>query len=118
MHHSLVSEVSPTLLYALIDKDWDIIKQVKMSVNIPVIGNGDVVDVTSDFKLFQNIYPIDATGADITSIDALSVGFTIADYDGLSAFICCLVIAVVTFFVCMGGIPLEDYLCKCTSSKD
>ena len=41
-----------------------------------------------------------------TSIDALSVGFTIADYDGLSAFICCLVIAVVTFFICAGGLVL------------
>ena len=41
-----------------------------------------------------------------TSIDALSVGFTIADYDGLSAFVCCLVIAVVTFFLCVGGLVL------------
>lgn len=41
-----------------------------------------------------------------TSIDALSVGFTIADYDGLSAFVCCLVIAVVTFFICVGGLVL------------
>lgn len=41
-----------------------------------------------------------------TSIDALSVGFTIADYDGLSAFICCLVIAVVTFLLCVGGLVL------------
>lgn len=41
-----------------------------------------------------------------TSIDALSVGFTIADYEGLSAFVCCLVIAVVTFFLCVGGLVL------------
>ena len=41
-----------------------------------------------------------------TSIDALSVGFTIADYDGLSACVCCLVIAVVTFFLCVGGLVL------------
>lgn len=41
-----------------------------------------------------------------TSIDALSVGFTIADYEGLSAFICCLVIAVVTFFLCVGGLVI------------
>jgi len=39
-----------------------------------------------------------------TSIDALSVGFTIAGYDLLMAFVCCLVIAVVTFFLCVGGI--------------
>lgn len=41
-----------------------------------------------------------------TSIDALSVGFTIADYDALSAFVCCLVIAVVTFFLCVGGLVI------------
>lgn len=41
-----------------------------------------------------------------TSIDALSVGFTIADYDRLRALIACLVIAVVTFFICMGGLFL------------
>jgi len=39
-----------------------------------------------------------------TSIDALSVGFTIADYDALSAFVSCLIIAVVTFFICVGGL--------------
>lgn len=41
-----------------------------------------------------------------TSIDALSVGFTIADYNALMAFLCCLLIAVVTFFICMGGLVL------------
>lgn len=39
-----------------------------------------------------------------TSIDALSVGFTIADYDLKMAIICALVIAIVTFFICVGGI--------------
>lgn len=38
-----------------------------------------------------------------TSIDALSVGFTIADYTPMMAFVCSLIIAVVTFFLCMGG---------------
>lgn len=41
-----------------------------------------------------------------TSIDALSVGFTIADYDGLMALVCALIIAFVTFFICMGGLVL------------
>lgn len=41
-----------------------------------------------------------------TSIDALSVGFTIADYDFIMAFVCCLLIAVVTFFICIGGLIL------------
>jgi len=39
-----------------------------------------------------------------TSIDALSVGFTIADYNLLRAVICALIIAVVTFIICISGI--------------
>ena len=39
-----------------------------------------------------------------TSIDALSVGFTIAGYSFPSAFVCSLVIAVVTFIICIGGL--------------
>lgn len=39
-----------------------------------------------------------------TSIDALSVGFTIAEYPGLMAFVASLIIAVVTFAICIGGL--------------
>ena len=39
-----------------------------------------------------------------TSIDALSVGFTIADYNLASALIAALVIAAVTFIICLGGL--------------
>ena len=41
-----------------------------------------------------------------TSIDALSVGFTIADYDFVMALVCSLIIAVVTFFICFGGLEI------------
>lgn len=41
-----------------------------------------------------------------TSIDALSVGFTIADYGVLMALTASLLIAVVTFAICMGGLTL------------
>ena len=41
-----------------------------------------------------------------TSIDALSVGFTIADYGFLMAFVCSVIIAAVTFFICMGGLQI------------
>ena len=41
-----------------------------------------------------------------TSIDALSVGFTIAEYDWKRAIVACLVIGAVTFFICMGGLIL------------
>ncbi len=41
-----------------------------------------------------------------TSIDALSVGFTIADYNRIEALIACLLIGVVTFFICFAGIAI------------
>ena len=39
-----------------------------------------------------------------TSIDALSVGFTIADYNIFMALLACLLIGIVTFFICFSGI--------------
>ena len=39
-----------------------------------------------------------------TSIDALSVGFTIAEYELLQAIVSALIIAVITFFICVGGL--------------
>lgn len=48
--------------------DLDIIKQVKESVNIPVIGNGDVRDIKSAKKMF------DYTGVDGIMIGRASLG--------------------------------------------
>ena len=48
-----------------------------------------------------------------TSIDALSVGFTIAEYDLLEAIICALIIALVTFIICLFGLIIG----KKTGSK-
>ena len=42
--------------------DWSIIKKVKESVNIPVIGNGDIIDIYSAKKMF------DETGCDLIMI--------------------------------------------------
>ena len=39
-----------------------------------------------------------------TSIDALSVGFTIAEYNWIMALAASLIIAIVTFFICIGGL--------------
>lgn len=41
-----------------------------------------------------------------TSIDALSVGFTIVEYGLLMALVCSLIIAAVTFVICMGGLAI------------
>lgn len=41
-----------------------------------------------------------------TSIDALSVGFTIADYDLFQALLASVLIAVVTFFICLAGLAI------------
>ena len=41
-----------------------------------------------------------------TSIDALSVGFTISEYGWLMALVCSLIVAMVTFFICEAGLSL------------
>ena len=41
-----------------------------------------------------------------TSIDALSVGFTIADYELMAALVCAAIIAAVTFVICLGGLVI------------
>lgn len=39
-----------------------------------------------------------------TSIDALSVGFTVSDYNFYEALFTCLIIGVLTFFICFSGL--------------
>ncbi len=52
-----------------------------------------------------------------TSIDALSVGFTISEYDLLLALLCALIIAVVTFIICMFGLFLGKKFGTCLAGK-
>lgn len=52
-----------------------------------------------------------------TSIDALSVGFTIADYDLLAAIVAVLIIALVTFLICFAGIILGKHFGTALSGK-
>ena len=52
-----------------------------------------------------------------TSIDALSVGFTISEYGWLQAVVCCLLIAVVTFVICMGGLAIGRKFGTCMAGK-
>lgn len=62
-------------------------------------GDDDEVDKDVDFRqlIVQGI---------ATSIDALSVGFTIAEYNLSMALVCAFLIAFVTFFICLGGIAI------------
>lgn len=41
-----------------------------------------------------------------TSIDALSVGFTISDYNWMEALLACLLIGTLTFFICYAGLGI------------
>ena len=43
--------------------DWDIIKKVKQSVKIPVIGNGDIIDEETAFKMLEE-----------TNVDGIMIG--------------------------------------------
>ena len=52
-----------------------------------------------------------------TSIDALSVGFTIAEYGLIMALVCAAIIAVVTFFICMTGLAIGKKVGKKFSNK-
>ncbi len=52
-----------------------------------------------------------------TSIDALSVGFTISDYTLIPALVCALIIAVVTLGLCFVGVKIGVHVGKKFSHK-
>ncbi len=84
---------------------------------IPVIALA-LLSYIGGKMLYEGIKSKDSTNQDVkklsfgvliiqgiaTSIDALSVGFTIAEYNFASAIICALIIAVVTLAICIGGL--------------
>jgi len=47
-----------------------------------------------------------------TSIDALSIGFAIADYSFIQVLYTALIIALTTFIICVFGIELGNYIGK------
>lgn len=52
-----------------------------------------------------------------TSIDALSVGFTISSYNLLEAFVCALVIGLITFAICLGGVIIGKHFGTALAGK-
>ena len=60
-------------------------------------GSKTVVKTTLGALLVQGV---------ATSIDALSVGFTIADYGVVQAVVCATIIAALTFAICIAGVLL------------
>ena len=52
-----------------------------------------------------------------TSIDALSVGFAIADYSSLEAFASTLIIGATTFIICIFGLEVGKKVGKAFSDK-
>lgn len=52
-----------------------------------------------------------------TSIDALSTGFTISEYDALKAVVCAVLIALVTFIICFIGVFIGKKFGTSISSK-
>lgn len=52
-----------------------------------------------------------------TSIDALSVGFTIAEYSGAMALVSTIIIGVVTFGICMAGLAIGKKFGTVLSNK-
>ncbi len=66
---------------------------------MPMIGWICVHTIVEYFEKFDDFIPWIAT-----SIDALSVGFTIADYGLLMAFTASVIIVLVTFAICMTGL--------------
>ena len=67
-----------------------------------ILGAVKNEDESRDLNGLKNVI----IGAVATSIDALSVGFTIAEYGWLMALTASGIIAVVTFFLCMAGLRI------------
>lgn len=66
-----------------------------------IVESGEECDCGECTKL--TFYALMIQGV-ATSIDALSVGFTISDYGFVMALVCSCIIAAVTFIICIGGV--------------
>lgn len=76
-----------------------------------IIGSKTIYDTIKELRAKEEVieeksigYKLILIQAIATSIDALSVGFTISEYSVSDALICGLIIAIVTFIICMPSI--------------
>ena len=69
-----------------------------------VHGEKDLSDVEGELSAVRLTFTTLLIQGIATSIDALSVGFTIADYGLVMALVASVIIAVVTFAICMTGL--------------
>ena len=60
---SLIKSITSRSEFYTGKADWDIIKKVKDSVKIPVIGNGDIVDEETAYQMFEK-----------TGVDGIMIG--------------------------------------------
>ena len=66
-------------------------------------GDGDDESADNDKPLTLKILLVQGIA---TAIDALSVGFTIAEYNWVMALVCSLIIAVMTHIICIVGLKI------------
>ena len=72
----------------------------------PKMNKGTMCKIAGTFGIFQAAMPMIGWVGVATSIDALSVGFTISEYGWLMALTAAIIIAVVTFILCMAGLRI------------
>ncbi len=84
----------------------DTVKEIKLKKVVTEDNPTFREETVTDFK-FRKItaYTLIVQGI-ATSIDALSVGFTLSEYHTVAALLSALLIAIVTFVICMFGLKL------------
>lgn len=86
---------------------WPLIPWISSSFSAPsAVSRSGRTDGRRRSRLFAGPYEGAPPAGIATSIDALSVGFTIAEYDASDALLASLIIGITTFFICIAGLIL------------
>ena len=72
-------------------------------LGIKMIIDAIKCETTGECEFVPLVFKVILIQAVATSIDALSVGLTIADYKMIEAFVCSLIIMIITFIICIGA---------------